>query len=221
MIIYITTNMINGKIYVVQDTNDNDNYYGSGWILKAAIAKYGKENFKKEIIEYCKSKEELNEREIYWIEKLSPQYNIAKGGQGRNDVTGKRQQRDFMNTNNPFKGKRHTTAVKKYLSEKMKKWWKKKGSQLTEEERKTLYGHQKNKGKSFTQHRKDNISKAKRRYEYIIFNDEQTIHFWWKDLKQVCVQEQLSYSYMRMLLTVRYKKDLKYKNFTIRRNKLT
>lgn len=51
-IIYKTTNLINGKIYVGMHSTDNlnDGYLGSGWILKQAIKKYGKENFKREVL---------------------------------------------------------------------------------------------------------------------------------------------------------------------------
>ena len=51
-IIYKTTNLINGKIYVGMHSTDNlnDGYLGSGWILKQAIKKYGKENFKGEVL---------------------------------------------------------------------------------------------------------------------------------------------------------------------------
>ena len=63
MIIYQTTNLLNGKIYVGQDAKDNPNYYGSGIILERSIKKYGISNFKKDIIERCKSKKELDIRE--------------------------------------------------------------------------------------------------------------------------------------------------------------
>ena len=44
MIIYQTTNLLNGKIYVGQDAKDNPNYYGSGIILERSIKKYGISN---------------------------------------------------------------------------------------------------------------------------------------------------------------------------------
>jgi len=89
MVIYKTTNLINNKIYIGQDSQNNPEYFGSGKILNNAIKKYGKSNFKKEILEECSSKEELNEREIYWINKLNSMdtnigYNIATGGHGGN-----------------------------------------------------------------------------------------------------------------------------------------
>lgn len=85
MIVYKTTNLLNGKIYVGKDEKNNPNYLGSGKILKLAVKKYGLENFQKEILEYCETKEELNKKEIYWIDKLSATthgYNIAEGGTG-------------------------------------------------------------------------------------------------------------------------------------------
>ncbi len=87
MQIYKTTNIQNGKIYVGQDSRDRKTYLGSGKLIQRAIKKYGKKNFKKEILEICYSKEELNEREIYWIEKLNSTdlsigYNIRLGGEG-------------------------------------------------------------------------------------------------------------------------------------------
>lgn len=85
MIIYKTTNLVNGKFYIGQDSKNNPNYLGSGDLIKKAINKYGKDNFKKEILEYCESKEELNQQEIYWINELSGityGYNILEGGQG-------------------------------------------------------------------------------------------------------------------------------------------
>jgi len=85
MIIYKITNLINGKIYIGQDSHNNPNYFGSGETIKKSIKKHGKENFRKDIIEYCYSREELNEREIYWIKTFNAidkkiGYNIQYGG---------------------------------------------------------------------------------------------------------------------------------------------
>jgi group I intron endonuclease len=71
MIIYITTNLVNGKKYIGRDSNNNPHYYGSGNALKKAIKKYGKSNFKKDIIEICSSIEELCNREKYWIKNFN------------------------------------------------------------------------------------------------------------------------------------------------------
>ena len=74
MIIYQTTNLINGKKYIGRDAWNRPNYLGGGRALKNAIKKYGKENFKKEILEYCNSKEELLDREAYWLKF----YNVVE-----------------------------------------------------------------------------------------------------------------------------------------------
>lgn len=85
MVIYKTTNLINGKFYIGKDVKNKKTYLGSGKILKQAIDKYGKENFKKEILEYCIDLVHLDEREIYWIDKynaIENGYNLTEGGTG-------------------------------------------------------------------------------------------------------------------------------------------
>jgi len=87
MIIYKTTNLINEKIYIGQDSRNNQDYLGSGVLINRAIKKYGKENFKKEVICECSSKGELNKKEIYWIKTLKSRdskigYNLTDGGDG-------------------------------------------------------------------------------------------------------------------------------------------
>ena len=93
MIIYKTTNLINGKFYVGKDSKNNPDYYGSGNLIIKAIKKYGKENFNKEILEECASNEELSKRERYWVTELDARnkkiaYNIAEGGDGGDNLSG-------------------------------------------------------------------------------------------------------------------------------------
>lgn len=85
MIIYCTTNIKNGKKYIGKDQYNNPNYLGSGSFLKKSIKKHGRKNFKKQILQYCNSVDEMNEAEKYWIEyfgavKSQLFYNIAEGG---------------------------------------------------------------------------------------------------------------------------------------------
>jgi group I intron endonuclease len=89
MIIYRTTNLLDGKIYIGKDKNNIPSYLGSGIRLLNAINKYGKENFKKDVLEICSDESTLNEREVYWIEYYrsydkSIGYNLTKGGEGGN-----------------------------------------------------------------------------------------------------------------------------------------
>lgn len=51
-LVYQTTNLLNGKIYIGQHQTDNlnDGYIGSGVELNLDIEKFGRDNFKREII---------------------------------------------------------------------------------------------------------------------------------------------------------------------------
>ena len=115
--IYETKNLINGKTYIGQHKKDkfDIHYKGSGKLITQAISRYGKENFKTIVLEWCESREELNEREIYYIALYRAQnkaeYNIADGGLGTKGLVGEK---------NPFFGKKHTDQTKKLMS-KIKK----------------------------------------------------------------------------------------------------
>lgn len=86
MVIYKTTNLINGKVYVGQDSRNRPKYYGSGKYIRRAIKKYGKENFKKEIMAWCYTKKHLNFLEQLYIDtfntKVPNGYNLTDGGEG-------------------------------------------------------------------------------------------------------------------------------------------
>jgi len=109
MVIYMTTNLINGKKYIGRDSKNNPNYLGSGPLLKRSIRKYGKHNFEKKIIESCSSKEELIEREEYWL-------NYYDAGNDSN----------FYNMNNIssggalFLGRKHSTESKKKIGDALR-----------------------------------------------------------------------------------------------------
>jgi group I intron endonuclease len=85
--IYMTTNLINNKIYIGQKYSNKfiKSYLGSGKIIKQAIKKYGRENFKVKIIYKCKTIKRLDEAEKVYIEiydSTNPRvgYNISFGG---------------------------------------------------------------------------------------------------------------------------------------------
>lgn len=86
--VYKITNTINNKIYigVHQSESLNDDYMGSGTLLKRSQQKYGIEHFKKEILfvydnkdnMYAKERELVNEEFI----QQSNNYNLKVGGYG-------------------------------------------------------------------------------------------------------------------------------------------
>ena len=127
MIIYKTTNLINGKIYIGKDEKNKKTYLGSGKILKLAIRKYGRENFSKTTLEFC-NKDNINEREIFWISKYKSQdpeigYNLAKGGEGGGDGSKKgRKVSDETREKirNTMRGVKHTKQRRKNISNSLK-----------------------------------------------------------------------------------------------------
>lgn len=91
--IYKITNLLNGKMYIGQRLVpknmdiEKDKYLGSGNLIIAAVKKYGKSNFKKEILEICNSRKKADELENYYFEKLNVLgdkekfYNRGRAGQ--------------------------------------------------------------------------------------------------------------------------------------------
>lgn len=86
--IYKTTNLLNEKYYIgVHSTNNlEDGYLGSGKYLWRSLKKYGKENFKIEILEFYNNREELMEREkeLVTLDKIKDSLcmNLKPGGRG-------------------------------------------------------------------------------------------------------------------------------------------
>jgi len=84
--LYEVTNLVNGKTYIGQHITDDleDGYLGSGKALKAAIKKYGRDKFKKEILLFANGPTSLNFLErcmvpLWWAE-LPTNYNLVEGG---------------------------------------------------------------------------------------------------------------------------------------------
>ena len=90
--IYKTTNLLNKKIYIGQNKGSlNSNYYGSGVAVKNAIMKYGKRNFRLQILCWTSNAESLDRKERCYIKayrKLFGNdglYNMSSGGEhGKN-----------------------------------------------------------------------------------------------------------------------------------------
>lgn len=87
--IYKITNKINNKSYIGQSIHVEERWKehieknNNKSLIHLAIIKYGVENFSFEILEQC-SQQELNDREIYWIDKYDTYqngYNLTLGGE--------------------------------------------------------------------------------------------------------------------------------------------
>lgn len=100
--IYIIINLINNKKYIGDRSCDclpeKDPYLGSGINIKKAIKKYGKNNFKKEILEIFESREEAHKNEEKYINLYKTHisqngYNIdPKGGLSSNSDFSRKKQ---------------------------------------------------------------------------------------------------------------------------------
>ena len=89
MIIYQITNQINGNFYIGKTVKTIEDRFkrhcrsvqqGSNTYLHRAMRLYGPESFTIQIIE--SDVINLNEREIFYISKLNPTYNMTTGGDG-------------------------------------------------------------------------------------------------------------------------------------------
>lgn len=142
-IIYKRTCIVNGKFYYGKTTQTEE----KRWIghvrgaknpkcyFHRAIKKFGAENFIGEVIEYCSNKDQLNEREKYYIARDKSYnkeigYNLTMGGDGgavvgealeklKKSLTGrKRTDQSIMMSgkNNPMYGKHHNQNSKNMIS---------------------------------------------------------------------------------------------------------
>ena len=131
--IYMTTNLINGMRYIGKHYGElNDGYLGSGTKLKQDIQKFGKENFKKEILYISQTEKENCKKEIEFIAAFNAAesplfYNIHVGGSGGNTTAGYSQEDKqklhnklsnlTSGKNNPMYGKHHSEETKKKIRE--------------------------------------------------------------------------------------------------------
>jgi prefoldin subunit 5 len=82
--IYKITNKINGKSYIGkhQTKKLDDDYMGSGTLVRKAIKKYGVQNFEKEILHIFSNEADMNEAEKTLVTLGENSYNLCPGGQG-------------------------------------------------------------------------------------------------------------------------------------------
>lgn len=93
--VYLITNLVNNKKYVGITHNSIEHRFqehlaksrnkNANWKLPRAIRKYGQDNFKVELLEDNISKENIGERENYYItyyDSINNGYNMTEGGAG-------------------------------------------------------------------------------------------------------------------------------------------
>lgn len=152
--IYKLTDTRNGKIYIGQHQSDttNDDYYGSGIIVKAIRRKYGKNVFNKTILITTENVSELDELEQYYIQHYRANeptigYNLSPGGQPYTwlETATEQQKRkwrekisanhaDVSGSNNPMYNNTHSPSARQQISIAKKHYW----ANLTEQEKDRL-----------------------------------------------------------------------------------
>lgn len=130
--VYKVTNLLNEKYYIgVHSTNNlDDGYLGSGRSIFNAVLKYGKENFKREILEFLETAEEKWIAETKYVNldvvKDENSYNMALGG--RNWIAAMKRENDPSFKEHQSKaGKIGAKAFLNSLSQEEKKDWHSKG----------------------------------------------------------------------------------------------
>jgi len=113
-LVYKTTNLVNGKYYIgVHSCKCNPcRYLGSGVALKAAIRKYGRDNFKRQTLRDFSSREEalVFEKDIVNF-KSSQTYNMVEGGLG-----GQHNPETLRKMSESLKGRKHSKETKLKIS---------------------------------------------------------------------------------------------------------
>lgn len=136
-LVYKCTNIINNKIYIgcttrtlsrrfnehVKESENNNSRYRRRYFYNA-IRKYGRENFKIELLEELSSFDEMLIAEAKWI----TYYNSINGNVGYNSTTGGKQARmtdevkkkisETMKVVKPFGGKKHSEENKRAARER-------------------------------------------------------------------------------------------------------
>lgn len=125
--IYKTTCLVNRKIYIGCHATNNldDGYLGSGKLLLAAIKKYGKENFTREILETFSTPEDMFSKERIIVNEdfvsSGTSYNLVVGGSGGFKIQDMNDWKSKLKASRgdraPFKGGSHSEETKKKISD--------------------------------------------------------------------------------------------------------
>lgn len=116
----------------------DDSYLGSGLLIIAAVRKYGAENFKKEILCICESREEASKQEINYIQETdavnSPEYyNLAGGGY---DTSVQLSNAKWRETH-----PEEALQIAKKNTERLRQWWQEHPEKIPERNARFVQAH--------------------------------------------------------------------------------
>ncbi len=164
--IYETINIINNKKYIGMHKTKklfDKSYLGSGKILLSSVKKYGKENFKTKVLEYCYSDDQLQERETHYLKK----HNVKNNPNYYNIID--TSSPILYGKENGFFGKNHSQKTKKilkdlhsnkFLSDEHKIKIKKGSIDYWNKEQNKKKQSQKNLGRTLSEEHKNKIKKS-------------------------------------------------------------
>lgn len=122
-IVYLTTNLVNKKFYVgVHSTyNLDDGYLGSGHTLSRAVKKYGKDNFKRDILYFCLDRHEAIYYETIivdesFIDRIDT-YNLQHGGSSKHPHRSEEVIQKFKNSWTLERKQKHSALMSKRYAE--------------------------------------------------------------------------------------------------------
>lgn len=187
--VYMTTNLLNNKIYVGVHTTNNldDEYIGSGKLFLKAVKKYGKHNFKCEILKYT-----LTKKHALLIEKSivnstfimeSTNYNIKEGGysrilltnEGRKNISESNKKRlSKLSKNELSDMMKHVANRDNWSDDKIEKWKNNlsiavKNSESSKRANKLIYNNLSDDKKK---NRNNLISESKKKYYKTLTHEE-------------------------------------------------
>lgn len=179
--IYAILNKKTNQIYVGQSINIKNRFKNHKWFLnhrshcndylQHAWNKYGEDSFEFIILENC-SKEELNDRESWWIghynsDDATKGYNLTSGGDSDYYVsqsTRNKLSKRFSGKNHPMYGRKHSLESRAKMSRnsnppkgELSPWW---GRHHTEESKKKI--SEANKGRIPSEKTRKKMSLARR-----------------------------------------------------------
>ena len=145
--VYMITNTQTNKKYIGKHSTDNlnDQYMGSGNVIKELLKNNKKDILQKTILEFCNTEEQAYEKEAYWINYYNAYYdrnfyNLSEGGYGNTSQQMKDRWESGVYDNQSFKEKQSIIMKQRMktdtnLLEKRQKGWQNWWNSFSEEDK--------------------------------------------------------------------------------------